>query len=225
GMGGVYNLVNLQLYHYAGNNPVKYIDPDGRINKFSWFLKMITTPYPLDAPPKIGSFYFAQFISEQESMSGYKLLTDSMGLFPFVLPQFFSWMGTAAELNEKQKFKKMGYSPDRIVVFSQRKAFLRGAEMEIKRIYNLLGDIDEKNIYSSGFRFFLLSEIAKLEYEIRNNKFYDKYESEKKRHEFYEAGGGLYADYEDKRDKYPTLKIKPVDYWEEYLSLYPFGGE
>ncbi|MEM5948986.1 hypothetical protein WKV44_10605, partial [Spirochaetia bacterium 38H-sp] len=30
GMGGVYNLVNLQLYHYAGNNPVKYTDPDGR---------------------------------------------------------------------------------------------------------------------------------------------------------------------------------------------------
>ena len=31
GMGGVYNTVNLHLYHYAGNNPVKYEDPDGKV--------------------------------------------------------------------------------------------------------------------------------------------------------------------------------------------------
>ena len=29
-MGGVFNVVNLHLYHYAGNNPVKYTDPDGK---------------------------------------------------------------------------------------------------------------------------------------------------------------------------------------------------
>ncbi|OQW89632.1 MAG: hypothetical protein BWK78_07565 [Thiotrichaceae bacterium IS1] len=29
GMGGVFNTVNLNLYHYAGQNPVKYVDPDG----------------------------------------------------------------------------------------------------------------------------------------------------------------------------------------------------
>jgi hypothetical protein len=27
--GGIYDSVNLNLYHYAGNNPVKYIDPNG----------------------------------------------------------------------------------------------------------------------------------------------------------------------------------------------------
>jgi RHS repeat-associated protein len=30
GQGGVFNMVNLHVYHYAGNNPVKYTDPDGR---------------------------------------------------------------------------------------------------------------------------------------------------------------------------------------------------
>jgi hypothetical protein len=30
GMGGVYNYVNLHVYHYGANNPIKYVDPDGR---------------------------------------------------------------------------------------------------------------------------------------------------------------------------------------------------
>jgi len=30
GIGGIYNYVNFHVYHYGGNNPVKYIDPDGR---------------------------------------------------------------------------------------------------------------------------------------------------------------------------------------------------
>ncbi|MCF0242845.1 MAG: RHS repeat-associated core domain-containing protein, partial [Treponema sp.] len=33
GMGGLFNTVNGNLYHYAGNNPVKYLDPDGRFSE------------------------------------------------------------------------------------------------------------------------------------------------------------------------------------------------
>ncbi len=29
GIGGVFNAVNLDVYHYAGQNPVKLVDPDG----------------------------------------------------------------------------------------------------------------------------------------------------------------------------------------------------
>jgi hypothetical protein len=31
GMGGVYNYINFHVYHYGGNNPTRYTDPDGRL--------------------------------------------------------------------------------------------------------------------------------------------------------------------------------------------------
>ena len=29
GMGGIFNIVNMHTYHYAGNNPIKFVDPTG----------------------------------------------------------------------------------------------------------------------------------------------------------------------------------------------------
>ena len=41
GVGGIFNSVNGNLYHYAGNDPIKYTDPDGRIiiNCDIWYAK------------------------------------------------------------------------------------------------------------------------------------------------------------------------------------------
>jgi RHS repeat-associated protein len=36
GMGGIYNTVNSHLYHYAGNNPLKYTDPDGKTTIYNF---------------------------------------------------------------------------------------------------------------------------------------------------------------------------------------------
>jgi hypothetical protein len=67
GMGGVFNYVNLHAYHYAGNNPVKLVDPDGRspktalklIAKYSEQIKIVAEALGVD-PVGIGSVIFQE---------------------------------------------------------------------------------------------------------------------------------------------------------------------
>jgi len=59
GQGGVFNYVNLHIYHYAGNNPVKYVDPTGEdailINK------------PVDADPTNTIEHMGAFFQDENN--------------------------------------------------------------------------------------------------------------------------------------------------------------
>ena len=73
GMGGVFNTVNLHVYHYAGNNPVKYTDPDGRK-----IIIGITTSDSLWGR-NVGEHAFIMYINEENPKQS--LMLDASGRY------------------------------------------------------------------------------------------------------------------------------------------------
>ncbi|HUZ18500.1 MAG TPA: RHS repeat-associated core domain-containing protein [Spirochaetia bacterium] len=59
GDGGVFNYLNLDVYHYAQNNPVQYSDPDGDID-----LKAIVTTAASFIPGNANAGYAAKYFAQ-----------------------------------------------------------------------------------------------------------------------------------------------------------------
>ena len=68
GMGGVFNVVNLHVYHYAGNNPVKYVDPDGRFFWWAWPLAQVLIGGGIGVLASVGIQIAEQLFFEGKSM-------------------------------------------------------------------------------------------------------------------------------------------------------------
>jgi len=99
GMGGIFNTVNLNLYHYAANNPVKYTDPDGNDIKgvFRGLVNMVSAGFEVAggvflmggaAAGEIGSVGLATPAAVAVGVVGFAAFVDGMANFAFAAADF-----------------------------------------------------------------------------------------------------------------------------------------
>ncbi|UTC66260.1 MULTISPECIES: RHS repeat-associated core domain-containing protein [unclassified Treponema] len=120
GMGGVYNTINLHVYHYAGNNPVKYTDPDGKILRIagrnSYKNQVISVLKKLDPNVKINMRTGIVTTSSTNNSAGAKLIRNLQVSKNTVTIMNDSSIGTAPK--SRKKAETPGIGSDSIVYFS-----------------------------------------------------------------------------------------------------------
>ena len=121
GMGGVFNSVNLNLYHYSANNPIKYTDPDGKsdtLTKVTQGLVCLDKPIqmffiglPEDGGWNISSrasnFAIVMKFSKADFGDGEQDMGSNKGAFRHAL-----WQAMIAQTFGSETAKEIGWAHD-----------------------------------------------------------------------------------------------------------------
>ena len=91
GRGGIFNQVNLNVYHYGGNSPVRYIDPNGK-----WHLDPLNGQWIVDK----GDTLWGKFGDDWQAKTGYTGDPTKLQIGERIGPtRWTSGNGTGADIN------------------------------------------------------------------------------------------------------------------------------
>jgi RHS repeat-associated protein len=150
GMGGLFNHVNHNLYHYAGNNPVKYVDPDGRSSIFGAIAVTIAIKVIATMPSKEEHYNRNKHQSSEtynNVSEAVKNGYDRLGLKP----------GGVENAEALDNYHEMGQLPDNYAPPSENNKYVKkdpnNPEASFELIFDSKGELvtDSKNAGTYNF--------------------------------------------------------------------------
>ncbi|WP_432995376.1 RHS repeat domain-containing protein, partial [Treponema denticola] len=160
GLGGVYNTVNLHVYHYAGNNPVKYVDPDGNFiasyfantkfnNAFNFFIEKYQKK--LDTINRASQLYQQIYDIPKNTALEDAIVFDKEQAYDYIL--------TTAGINAEQ----MGYEKN-------SEEYNNYVKQETK-LYSKLQELRKQKYTDGTYKNGLVDKILNTALNLYNNKY------------------------------------------------------